>query len=124
MKGYTISNFVHELLPVLDNLQLVLQTNSNHPEVVRFVEGVQMVEQVFLEALGKEKIRRFSPEGDAFNPMQMEAISVEEKPDLEKESVLEVYQPGFIIEFEEGEAQVIRPARVKVGRPAAAAPAE
>jgi len=118
MRGQTIAAFVHELLPIFDNLQRVTQTSVSHPEVESFIAGINMVEQEFLTALGKEKIVRFSPRGEAFNPMQMEAISVEEQPDLEVETILEVYQDGFRLEVEDGEAHVIRPARVRVGRPA------
>ncbi|MBE7438440.1 MAG: nucleotide exchange factor GrpE [Spirochaetales bacterium] len=117
MRGQIIAAFVHELLPIFDNLQRVTQATGGNPEVANFIAGISMVEQEFLTALGKEKIVRYSPRGDAFNPMQMEAISVEEQAELDSETVLEVYQDGFRLEVEEGEAHVIRPARVKVGRP-------
>lgn len=117
IKTHVIGNFVKGLLPVLDNLDRVLQVESEDPAVKNFVVGVEMIRGEFRTALEKEGIFPHNPVGESFDPVSMEAIAMEDREGLEKETVLEVYQEGYTMGQEENEKQVLRPARVKVGKP-------
>lgn len=118
LKNNVVGNFVKNLLPVLDNLERVLQADSTDPAVKNFVIGVEMIQTEFQGVLEREGIKPEKPEGEAFDPISMEAIAMEDVEGLEKETVLEVYQAGYFINLDGGEKQVLRPARVKVGKPA------
>ena len=59
-------------------------------------------------------LERMSSEGQPFDPQTMEAYQAEEVEGLEKETVLQVYQEGYILN-----GKVIRTSKVKVGKPKA-----
>ncbi len=114
-EGEAVARFTRELLNVLDNLDRVLSMKSDNPEVSNFLTGVQMIRENFIQVLGNHRIRTVNPEGEPFDPSSMEAIAKEDRDDLERDTVLEVYQAGYVIEFSGGDSQVLRAARVKVG---------
>lgn len=117
-RSQAIIGFVQNLLPVLDNLDRVLMTETQDEAVKNFIMGVEMIRTEFVGALQKEKIHASNPMGDSFDPKHMEAIAMEDRSDIDKEQVVEVYQNGYYHDDGEGSRQVIRPARVKVGKPA------
>lgn len=116
IRAEATAGVVHELLAVLDNLDRVLGIQTTNEEVKQYVAGVEMIRQSFLSALEKYRIRPVHPEGQPFDPMTMEAIAIEERGDLQQDTVLEIYQSGYVMEHEDGERQTLRPARVKVGK--------
>lgn len=107
---------IYDLLEVLDNLDRVLVAKSENEEVINFIEGVKMIKTQFLDILKKHNVEVVSPMNEEFEPSKMEAITTEERKDLEKETVLEVYQDGYVHNLESG-PHFLRPARVKVGIP-------
>ena len=118
MKTHAVADFVAGLLPVLDNLDSVLHVTTENVEVKQFVSGVAMIQKELISLLERHSIKIIRPAGEVFNPESMEAIAFEERDDLERDTVLEVFQDGLAMEFEDGLRQVLRPARVRVGRPA------
>lgn len=112
----------HDILGVMDNLDRMLAMPVENPEVKNYVTGVEMIRQGFLDALAKYNIKPLSVADSPFDPNSMEAIAMENREDLETDMVLEVYQTGYYMELESGDRQVIRPARVKVGKAGAASP--
>jgi molecular chaperone GrpE len=116
-KQLSISRFVENLIPMIDTLDRAIAVKSEIPEVKNVVSGVEMVRNDFFSALGKESIRIVNPINEVFQPRFMEAIAMEEKEGIESEIVCEVYQSGFVLDFNDSEFHVIRPARVKVARP-------
>lgn len=118
LRVQAVAGFVKELLPVIDNLSRVVSASAEDPAVKDFITGVDMIRSEFMSVLEKENIKRFSPVEEPFDPSIMEAIAMEEQESLAQDTVLEVYQDGFYLESENTGRQVIRPARVKVGKPA------
>ncbi|HXF06016.1 MAG TPA: nucleotide exchange factor GrpE, partial [Blastocatellia bacterium] len=59
-------------------------------------------------------VRRIETIGKPFDPTRHEAISTEERDDHEENTVIDEYQPGYMI----GD-RLLRPARVKVATRAA-----
>ena len=123
-QGEAVAKFTRELLDVMDNLDRVLSIESDNPEVQNFVTGVEMIRSSFVGVFQNHNIRVSNPLNEAFDPMSMEAIAREERPDLSADTVLEVYQSGYTIDLGQGEMQTLRPARVKVGVAAKAGSAE
>ncbi len=115
----TIASVVHELLPAFDNLDQVISQKDLSDEVKRYVDGVAMIRDNFVQILGTKHIKKLWPLPDQeFDPQTMEAISSEERKDISKDTVIEVYQAGYLLESEQGSKRLIRPARVRVGKPA------
>ncbi len=116
---FAVVNFVKGLIPVLDNLELVLRSKSDNPEVQNFVTGVEMIRNEFLSVLSRENIKPVVEPGDAFDPNFMEALDLAEDPSATRDTVKQVYEKGWIRDNDEGNPQVIRPARVQVAKAAA-----
>ncbi len=116
-KKEAIKTFVVKLLTPLDDLDRA-SNNVNITEEVRpFAEGVNIIKRELFAVLERENIRKVEPKGELFDPMHMEAIASEESGEFTEERVLEVYQPGYEMTFENNEKVTLRPSRVKVGRP-------
>ncbi|MCS7205185.1 MAG: nucleotide exchange factor GrpE [Leptospiraceae bacterium] len=116
-KSIGIEEFAKKLFGVLDNLDMVLSSRQNHPEVLNFVLGVELIREEFLKILGQYFIKPSVEKGDKFNPSLMEAIDVEIREDLQEEVVLEVYKKAYIKEEPNQKINVLRVASVKVGKP-------
>ena len=97
-----------ELLPALDHLDLALKAAADHEDVVK---GFAMVREEIVTALGRVGIEPFSPQGEAFDPTEHEAMVQQPAEGAEPGTVLEVYQQGYRIN-----GAVLRPARVVVAQ--------
>ncbi len=98
-----------ELLPALDHLELALKaTEGGHADVVK---GFALVHDELIAALERVGIQRFSPQGEAFDPNEHEAMAQHPSEDAESGTVIEVYQQGY-----RHNGTVLRPARVVVAQ--------
>jgi molecular chaperone GrpE len=104
-----VAKVAKELLPALDHLQLALKAaEEGHPEVVK---GFAMVRDELTAALARVGIESFSPQGEAFDPNEHEAMAQMPVEGAEPGTVAEVYQQGYRIN-----GTVLRPARVVVAQ--------
>lgn len=117
-----IGNFVKGLVPVVDNLDLVLAAPADDPAVKNFVIGVEMIRTEFMSVLARENIKPAVSIDDPFDPHMMEAVELEEREGLEGDRVLHVYKKAYVFQPESGDRQVLRPAAVRVGRAKKAPP--
>jgi molecular chaperone GrpE len=101
-----MAKLAKELLPALDHLELALKAAEGHEEVVK---GFAMVAGEIKAALARVGIQAFSPQGEAFDPNEHEAMAQQPVEDAESGTVVEVYQSGYRIN-----GAVLRPARVVV----------
>ena len=114
--GDTIATFVQDLLPAFDNLDQVISITTDNSEVKKYIDGVSMIRDNFFQILSNKNIKVLQPTDADFDPQLMEAISSEERKGLKKDVVLEVYQSGYYLEDDDGSRQLLRPARVRVGK--------
>ncbi|MBX7057304.1 MAG: nucleotide exchange factor GrpE [Leptospirales bacterium] len=108
--------FAQDLFEPMDNLERTLAAPAESDETRSFKTGVEMIRVSLLQAFDRQKIRMLRPEGQAFDPFTMEAIASQDSEEVSVDTVVEVYQPGYQIEQENGERQTLRPARVRVAR--------
>ena len=102
-----IVKLAREILPALDHLDLALK--SGETEAPEMVKGLRLIQDEFAAALGRVGIVGFSPQGEAFDPAEHEAVTTQPSEEAESGSVLEVYQQGYRLN-----GAIIRPARVVV----------
>ena len=104
---YSIERLSRELLLVIDSLEQALTVESTDEPLK---QGVQLTLKLLLDSLDKFGIHQIDPVGEAFNPAQHEAISMQptENP-KEANTVLVVAQKGFTLKD-----RILRPARVVV----------
>ena len=98
--------FILELLPVIDNLERALASNSS-PQQLQ--EGVQMTLQQLKQLLQRHGIEPEESTGKPFDPRYHEALAVRHDPSEPDHVVLETFQRGY----RRGDG-VFRPAKVVV----------
>jgi molecular chaperone GrpE len=103
-----VTKVARELLPALDHLELALKAAEGHEDVVK---GFAMVRDELAGALARVGVESFSPQGDAFDPNEHEAMAQQAVEGAEPGTVVEVYQQGYRIN-----GAVLRPARVVVAQ--------
>ncbi|WP_131781068.1 nucleotide exchange factor GrpE [Legionella gresilensis] len=107
---YGLEKFITSLLPVLDSLEQALQIAEKEKQKA-MLEGLELTLKLFLDVLNKYEVTAIDPQGEIFNPQEHEAMSIQEAPDAEPNSVLIVFQKGYKLSD-----RVIRPARVIVAK--------
>lgn len=111
-RKFALNKFAEELLPVIDNLERAIQAADAENEVVKpILEGVELTHKTFQDTLSKNGLKEINPEGEAFNPELHQAMSIQESPDHEPNTVMFVMQKGY-----ELNGRVIRPAMVMVSK--------
>ncbi|MBY8232691.1 nucleotide exchange factor GrpE [Vibrio fluvialis] len=111
-RKYALNRFVEELLPVLDNLERAIQAADGENEIVKpILEGVELTHKTFVDAVAKFGLKEINPEGEAFNPEFHQAMSIQESPDHQSNTVMFVMQKGY-----ELNGRVVRPAMVMVAK--------
>jgi len=113
--AYAISDFARTLLPVADNLRRALDTvpekAREQQHVKALIEGVEMTEKELLAALEKHGIRKVDPAGEKFDHNFHQAMAEVDAPDKSPGTVVDVYQPGYVIKD-----RLLRPAMVTVAK--------
>jgi molecular chaperone GrpE len=113
---YAISKFARDTVAVADNFERAIMSVpqdalADNPVLKSLLDGVTMTEREFLNVLEKHGVVRISPMGEAFDPHQHQAMIEQEDPSVPSGTVLQVYQPGYMIED-----RVLRPAMVVVSK--------
>lgn len=110
---YAATNLVKDLLPGLDNLERALEHAENsgeeNAELKQFIEGVEMVQNQFYEALRKNHVERYFPQGEPFDPNLHEAVGMVPTEEVEPDHVANVMQAGYKLHD-----RVLRAAMVQV----------
>lgn len=113
---YAITKFARDVVAVADNFERAVQAvpadaADQDPALKSLVDGVSMTEREFLNVLERNSVRRIVPKGEAFNPHQHQAMMEMQNADVAPGTILEVFQPGYLIED-----RVLRPAMVVVAK--------
>jgi molecular chaperone GrpE len=117
---YGIAGFARDVLAVADNMHRALAAIG--PElraqadasVKALIEGVELTERELLKSLEKNGVKKFSPQGEKFDPNLHQAMYEVPNSDVPAGHVAQVIQSGYMI----GE-RMLRPALVGVSKPAA-----
>jgi molecular chaperone GrpE len=120
---YGVTGFARDVLAVADNMHRALGTvgaeerGQADPKIRALVEGVELTERELMKVLEKNGVKKFSPEGEKFDPNVHQAMYEVQTPDLPPGHVAQVVQAGYML----GE-RVLRPAMVAVTKAAPKAP--
>lgn len=109
-RKYALEKFVNELLPVADNLERAIAAGDADDEAQKAVlEGVQLTHKSLVDTLKKFQVEAIDPEGEPFDPQLHQAMSMVPNPDVEPNTVLNVFQKGYTLN-----GRLVRPAMVVV----------
>lgn len=93
-----ISSFSRDILGVADNLSRALQNVVVSPENKALIEGIEMTQKVFLDALLKNGITEIEAKpGDEVDPKLHRVISEVETDTVAPGKIAEVLQKGFLL---------------------------
>ncbi len=116
---YGNQELLKDLIEVIDNFDRAIKSSADSQDFNSFKEGISMIEQQFTGMLeSKWGLTKMNCTGSEYDPNSHEALMMEESADIEVPTVLEDFQAGYTLHD-----RVLRPAKVKVGKPAASAPA-
>jgi len=116
---YGIAGFARDVLAVADNIHRALAAigpelrEAADAKVKALIEVVELTERELLKSLEKNGVKKFSPDGEKFDPNVHKAMYEIPTSDLPPGQVAQVIQAGYMI----GD-RVLRPAMVAVSKAA------
>ena len=109
---FALEKFATDLLAVADSLERGLEVSDPTDESIRPMrEGMELTYKLFLDTLKRFQVERVDPQGEPFNPEQHQAMAMEESTHAEPNSVLKVFQCGYVMN-----GRLLRPAMVVVSK--------
>lgn len=113
-RKFAVAEFSRALLPILDNLQRVLDAKRRTENQVSdaLVEGVTTTLRLFLQTLERFGIKKIAALGERFDPTLHEALMESADQSHPPGTVTQVLEEGFTIH-----GRLLRPARVVVAKP-------
>jgi molecular chaperone GrpE len=115
---YANATLLGDLIPIIDDFERALRSAADSRDFASLHSGLELIERRLVSVLERNwGLKRFSPQsgpaGERFDPEKHEAVAVEESPAAGEPVVLENYQKGYYLHD-----RVLRPAKVKVSKPA------
>ncbi len=108
---YALEQFMQELLPVKDSLEMGIDAAQGEVSVEQLREGSEMILRMFAQAIQKYGVSEINPLGERFNPEYHQAVSLQPKADVEPNTVTAVMQKGYRLND-----RLLRPAMVVVSK--------
>lgn len=101
-----------EVVSLLDNLGRAIDAAGVEGASLEvLLEGVEMSQKMLLSGLKKFNVDQLDPHGEPFDPELHEAMTAVPNPDLEPNTVMEVFQKGYTLN-----GRLVRPAMVVVSK--------
>jgi molecular chaperone GrpE len=97
---------VRAILPILDDFERALKTHTNDKIYAR---GMELIYQRLADSLKKLGLEPITTKGLKFDPHVHHAVDMVETADVEEQTILDEYQPGYNFR-----GRLLRPAMVKV----------
>lgn len=94
LRPVIITDVVKEFLPVMDNLARALEAECTDPA---YKQGVQMIDDSFMEILKKLGVEEIESDGAAFDPSMHQAVQRVESEELESGMVANTFAKGYKI---------------------------
>ncbi|PMQ01481.1 MAG: nucleotide exchange factor GrpE [Dictyoglomus sp. NZ13-RE01] len=105
------ARLLREIVNILDNFHLALETMKKARKKDAIIEGVNMIYKQFENLLLNEGVVRMDVIGKPFDPNLHEAVGIEEVEDGDENVVVREVSPGYFFRN-----RVLRPARVIVSK--------
>lgn len=105
----TKKDIVLQLLPVLDDIDRLFHHQNHNGE--NLSNGVKLIAEKILKVFSGIGVKPMDLESVSFDPEKHEALLMVEKPDVPSGSIIEVYEPGYLLND-----SVLRHAKVIVNK--------
>ncbi|MET0042493.1 MAG: nucleotide exchange factor GrpE [Candidatus Thiodiazotropha sp. 6PLUC3] len=101
-----------DMLQVWDSLELGNQAALDESADVNTIrEGTELTLKLLVDVMNRHGIEQVNPEGAVFNPEFHQAMSMQERDDVEPNTVVAVVQKGYLLN-----GRLLRPAMVMVSK--------
>lgn len=111
-RKFALEKFAGDLLPVIDSLdQAVRYADPSNEALKPVLEGLELTQKTFNDTVTKHGLVVLDPQGEAFNPEQHQAMSMQESAEVPPNTVIAVVQKGYEIN-----GRLLRPAMVMVSQ--------
>ena len=107
---FALEKFVNELLPVKDSLEMggaAAKVEDN--DLAKVSEGIELTVKMMTDVLAKFGVVEVDPMNQPFDPALHQAMSMQEVPDVKPNTVINVFQKGYLLN-----ERLVRPAMVVV----------
>ncbi len=112
---FALERFANDLLAVVDSLERGLElSNANDPAIKPMRDGIELTLKLFADTLARYQVVAVDPHGEPFNPELHQAMTMEERDNVEPNTVIKVFQKGYTLN-----ERLLRPAMVVVSKAAA-----
>ncbi len=118
-RRYANQPLIHDLLPVMDNMERAIAAAEKSPDVAGLLEGVKLVARQFEEVFARHHVARIAALHAPFDPHLHHAISQQPTNEFPPNTVVLVASPGFTLHD-----RVVRPSQVIVSLPVEAEAAD
>ena len=113
-RKFANDKIIKAMIPVMDSFDKALEViGDDNCEVSTesMVEGTQNTQKIFAKVLEDNGIEIINPVGEKFDPEKHEAMSMVPSPDHEKNTIVNVFQKGYLLN-----GRVVRAAMVVVAQ--------
>ena len=94
MYNSVLGDVIMKLLPVLDNLEKAMESNTQDEQ---YKNGIELVMKQFQDVLSQNGVKPIEAIGKPFDPIYHEAVSLVEDSNLGTKIVKEEYRKGYIL---------------------------
>lgn len=109
---FGVEKFVGDMLTVIDNLERALASMDAEDEALKAArEGIELTLKSMQDGLKRHKVEAIDPAGEPFDPEFHQAMTMVPNPDLEPNTVMDVFQKGYTLH-----GRLVRPAMVVVAK--------
>ena len=104
-------NVIHELLPLVDDLERALQADPGTEGVDAYRKGVELIHRQLLDILRRRGVRTIEALGATFDPHFHQAVAHEPASGKKDGEIIEEFRRGYTL----GD-RLLRPSMVKVAK--------
>ena len=108
---YANSRLIIRLLPIVDELEMALEHSGDTEINASWLDGIKLIHRKAIQMLEAEGLHKIDAIGQAFDPLQHEAVSTEDSNEVATGYILEVLRNGYKLHD-----RIIQPAQVVVAR--------
>ena len=109
---FALERFANDLLAVVDSLERGLELSSDEdPSIKPMRDGMELTLKLFSDTLARHQVVAVDPHGEPFNPELYQAMTMEERDNVEPNTVINVFQKGYTLS-----GRLLRPAMVVVSK--------
>lgn len=107
-REYAVADTVKQLIPILDNFDLALKSQSSEGDLRK---GLELIRKQMDEVLSKLGVQAIAAKGQPFDPRFHEAIEMVDSSDVKENHVVDELQRGYKLKD-----RLLRPAMVRVSK--------